>query len=181
LPILLTKDRQRGFHKIEEPGDDCADAGEMIRTASVLQLGVRGDIRQWGEPRAFIWIDGLDLGSEHGGGSGSLCGNQVSLECARIALQVGWFVELRRVHEDGHDDIIPVGSHLFDEGKVPSVQRAHGWDKAAPLMGFEFSDGGEDIHVSQPRVMMSVLFCPPKPKELLRQVSRAASRFTLGT
>ncbi len=181
LPVLLTEDRQRGFCKIEEPGDDLADSGKVTGARGVLQLGVGGDIRQWGEPRAFTWIDGLDLGGEYGGCSGSLCGNQVVLECSRVAFQVGWIFELRRVHEDAHDHVIGMRSHLLDEGTMPAMQRAHGGDETTALVRLQILDGGDAVHADQIRETTSVLFWPPKPNELLRQVSIAVSRFTLGT
>ena len=181
LPVFLTEDREGGSCKIQEPGDGLADSGEMTGTAGVLQLGVGGDIRQWGEPGAFTWIDGLDLGGEYGGCSGSLCGNQVVLECSRVAIQVSGIFELRRVHEDAHDDIVRMRSHLLDEGTMSAMQCAHGGDETTTLVRLQFLDGGDAVHGDQTREMTSVLFWPPNPNELLRQVSIAVSRFTLGT
>ncbi len=134
LPILLAEDREGGSCKIEEPGDDLADSSEMTGTAGVLQLGVGGDIRQWGEPRSFTWIDGFDLGSEYGGCSGNLCGSQVGFKCSWVAFQVGGIFELRRVHEYAHDDIVRMRSHLLDEGTMSAMQRAHGGHETTALM-----------------------------------------------
>ena len=89
-------------------------------------------------------IEFFRVGSEDDIGTEVPAEGQIAFKGARVACEVGWAVELKRVDEDGDKDR-PSCSRYFaggpDEGCVSVMQRSHGGDEDGGFFGLRWRRG----------------------------------------
>ena len=112
----------------EQLGDHGGDAGEVIAARGALQRA-----------RQLAYLDvGLKAGGVHFlGRRGPYQVDafprqqvEVAVEVARVGVQVGAVVELRRVHEDADRRVVALGTAGAHQREVAGVQGAHGGHQA---------------------------------------------------
>jgi hypothetical protein len=133
LGVLLAEDGDVGAHEAEERGDHRRHALEVAGPAVALEAGRRALDPH--SRRGAGRVDGGDLGQEDEIAAGRGEARRIALLVARIALEVGRVVELRRVDENRDDDARSVLPRQLDQRQVAVVERAHGRHEADPFAG----------------------------------------------
>ncbi len=83
-------------------------------------------------------------------------GPQIGLPVTRIALEIHWIVELRRIHEDRNHHAVGSTTRLFDQREMAGMQRTHGGHQGNSATGrslgvgpgLELGSRGDDPHGS---------------------------------
>ena len=117
-----------GRNEIEESGHHRADTFEVAGSTGVLESRSAGDRGQRRHPHRLVGgIDGVSVRGEHRRGPGVRAGFEVLFEGAGVAFEIRRIVELGRVHEHRHHDVVARARIASISDRCPV--------RAAPIVG----------------------------------------------
>jgi len=127
LSVLLAEEGDCRADHVEELCDHGRDAAEVARTPSPRIAAenageICSDLDRGIEAR---WVDLIDAGRPDDVDSGARGQLEVARLIARVGAEVLAGAELRRVHEQAHDDDIAASARFAQQAQVAIVQRAH--------------------------------------------------------